>query len=184
MTCIVGIEHKGVVWMGGDSAGTAGNMNQRIRADKKVFAKGEFIIGFCGSFRMGDLLKHTFEVPDTAAVSDPDSFMVNEFVDALRNLLETENKKGGLTEQEKLAPSILVGFRGRLYNIESDYQCGRPESGFDSVGSGSDIAMGSLHSSKGQAPKKRILAALDAAAQNNAAVRGPFHVMKLEKQGS
>jgi len=172
--------HNGKVWMGGDSAGTAGNMNQRIRADKKVFVKGEFIIGFCGSFRMGDLLKHTFEIPDTTEVTDPDKFMVNQFVDALRSLLETENKKAGLSDRDKLYPSILVGFRGRLYNIESDYQCGRPEDGFDSVGSGSSVAIGAMHGSKGiTSPKARITAALEAASRNDAAVRPPFHVLSL-----
>lgn len=180
MTCIIGMEHNGKVWMGGDSAGTAGNMQQRIRADKKVFVKGEFIIGFCGSFRMGDLLKHTLELPDTVGVTDPDKFMVNQFVDTLRNVLETENKNGGLTGHDKLVPSILVGFRGRLYNVESDYQCGRPEDGFDAVGSGSSVAVGAMHGSKSiTSPKSRILAALEASARNDAAVRPPFHVLSL-----
>ena len=180
MTCIVGMEKNGKVWMGGDSAGTAGNMNQRIRADKKVFIKGEFIIGFCGSFRMGDLLKHTFEIPDAKDVTDPDKFMVNNFVDALRDLLETENKKAGLTGNEKLFPSILVGFRGRLYNVESDYQCGRPEDGYDSVGSGSSVAVGAMHGSKGvSSARGRIEAALEAASRNDAAVRPPFHILSL-----
>lgn len=180
MTCIIGMEHKGKVWMGGDSAGTAGNMNQRIRADKKVFVKGEIIIGFCGSFRMGDLLKHTLNIPTPKGGVDPDSFMVNAFVDALRDCLETENKKAGLTGNDKLHPSILVGFRGRLYNVESDYQCGRPEDGYDSVGSGSSVAVGAMHGSRSiTSPRKRIESALEAAARNDAAVRPPFHILSL-----
>lgn len=180
MTCIIGLEHDGKVWMGGDSAGTAGNMNQRIRKDKKVFVKRDLIIGFCGSFRVGDLLKHSFNIPDTSGVSDPDSYMVNQFVDALRDCLEAENKKGGLTGNEKVFPSILVGFKGRLYNVESDYQCGQPEDGFDAVGSGSSVAMGAMHAlSIVSDPKKRIEMALAAAARNDAAVRPPFHVLSL-----
>lgn len=180
MTCIVGLEKNGAVWMGGDSAGTAGNMNQRIRADKKVFIKDGLIIGFCGSFRMGDLLKHTLAIPDTSGVEDPDKYMVNQFVDALRDCLETENKKGGLTGHDRLSPSILVGFRGRLYNVESDYQCGRPEDGYDSVGSGSSVAVGAMHSSRSEkSARKRITSALEAAARNDAAVRPPFHILKL-----
>ena len=180
MTCIVGMIHKGKVWMGGDSAGTAGNMNQRIRKDKKVFIKVDFLIGFCGSFRMGDLLKHTFEIPNAKGVTDPDGFMVNQFVDALRECLENENKRAGLQGNEKLYPSILVGFKGRLYNVEGDYQCGRPEDGFDSVGSGSSVAIGAMHGTKSiKNPEKRITAALEAAARNDAAVRPPFHILSL-----
>ncbi len=180
MTCIVGVIHNGKVWMGGDSAGTSMNMNQRIRADKKVFIKNDLIIGFCGSFRMGDLLKHTLKIPNTDDVVDPDTFMVNQFVDSLRDLLETENKRAGLSGNDKLFPSILVGFHGRLYNIESDYQCGRPEDGYDSVGSGSSVAVGSMHGSKFiSSPRRRIEIALEAAARNDAAVRPPFHILGL-----
>lgn len=180
MTCIVGMTHNGKVWMGGDSAGTAGNMNQRIRADKKVFIKGEFIVGFCGSFRMGDLLKHSFSIPPPEKGSDPDSFMVNQFVDALRTLLEEENSKAGLTGNDKLYPSILVGLRGRLYNIESDYQCGRPEEGYDAIGSGGSVAIGAMHGLRSvKSPRKRIEEALEAAAKNDAAVRPPFHIFHL-----
>ena len=177
MTCIVGIESKGKVWIGGDSAGTAGNMHQRIRKDKKVFIKGEIIIGFCGSFRMGDLLKHTLEIPDTKLVKDVDAFMVNQFVDVLRNCFEKENKKI-TSENDKIYPSILVGMRGRLYNIEGDYQCGRPEDGFDSTGSGGNVAIGSLHSTKSISdPKRRIQMALEASSRNDASVRPPFHIL-------
>lgn len=180
MTCIVGLEKNGKVWMGGDSAGTSMNMNQRIRADKKVFIKGEFIIGFCGSFRMGDLLKHAFNIPGTEDVVDSDSFMVNQFVDSLRDLLETENKKAGLAGNDRLVPSILVGFRGRLYNVEGDYQCGRPEDGYDSVGSGSSVAVGSMYASRHvTSARKRIESSLKAASRNDAAVRPPFHILNL-----
>lgn len=179
MTCIVGMTHNGTVWMGGDSAGTAGNMNQRIRADKKVFIKEGMIIGFCGSFRMGDILKHKLQVP-TPVNGDVDSFMVNQFVDALRDCLESENKSAGLTGHDRLYPSILVGLRGRLYNIESDYQCGRPEDGYDAVGSGSSVAVGAMHAApEGITPRRRITIALEAASRMDAAVRPPFHILKI-----
>jgi len=37
MTCIIAVEHKGKVWMGGDSAGTRSDMHQQSRSDKKSF---------------------------------------------------------------------------------------------------------------------------------------------------
>lgn len=181
MTCIIGYTNGKNVWMGGDSAGTSKNMNQRIRADKKVFIKKEFIIGFCGSFRLGDLLKHTFMIPALNQI-DPDSFMVNQFVDSLRECLDNENKKAGYVGDNKLFPSILVGLKGHLYNIQSDYQCGRPEDNYDSIGSGSGIALGSMYGSKlssNLSPNKRIETALEAAARNDASVRAPFHILKI-----
>lgn len=179
MTCIIGLEQKGTVWIGGDSAGTAGNMTQRVRKDKKVFVKGEFIIGFCGSFRMGDLLKHTLKLPEQQTGHDNVSFIVNEFVTALRTCLDEENAK--TRGEDKLAPDILVGYRGQLFNISCDYQVGQPNSGFDAVGCGADVALGAMHASrKTRDPRKRITEALEASALNNAAVCPPWVILSLK----
>lgn len=178
MTCIIGYEHNGVVWIGGDSAGTASDMTQRVRKDKKVFIRDEFIFGFCGSFRMGDLLKHTFVLPSPQKGGDDVAYMVNDFVDALRQCFDAENKKSG---DEKIVPYILVGYRGKLFNIQGDYQVAQTEDGYDAVGSGADIALGAMHASQSiKNVKKRIESALAASAKNNAAVRPPFHVLSLK----
>lgn len=176
MTCIVGIEHKGTVWIGADSAGTNGRMDQRIRADKKVFIKGEFIIGFCGSFRAGQLLTCNLDVLPQPDGVDDFTFLVNEFTAAVKKCLSPLKED----DPESAHPNFLFGYRGKLYGIEGDYQISKSEDEFDSVGSGSDIAIGALHASKGDGIKKRILRALEASAKNNAAVRPPFHVMSLK----
>lgn len=176
MTCIVGIEHNGAVWIGADSAGTAGNMNQRIRADKKVFVKGEFIVGFCGSFRAGQLLTCNLDVPPQPAGVDDFTFLVNEFTAAVRKCFEPLK----LDDPQSVYPNFLFGYRGKLYGVEGDYQISRAEDKFDAMGSGADVAIGALHASKGLGVKQRILSALEASAKNNAAVRPPFHVMKLK----
>jgi len=177
MTCIVGIEDRDSVWIGGDSAGTAGNMNQRIRSDKKVFIKGDFIIGFCGSFRAGQLLTCNLEVPPQQEGVDDFSYLVNDFTKAIRKCLEPLRED----DPQSIFPNFLFGYRGKLYGIEGDYQISRSKEKFDAVGSGADIAIGSLHSTKGMriGTHKRILLALEASAINNAAVRPPFHVLRL-----
>lgn len=172
MTCICAIEHNGVVWMGGDSAGTAGNMHQRIRGDKKVFIKGDFIFGFCGSFRMGQLLQYNIELPVQPEGKDDFAFLVNEFIDSVKKCL---TKKEG---EEEMSPYFLFGYRGKLYGVQGDYQVSKAEAGFDAVGSGADIAVGALSVNKSEkSPKKRLLQALEASALNNAAVRPPFTIL-------
>ena len=44
MTCIVGLVHEGVVYIGGDSAGVAG-LSLTVRADEKVFRNSDFFDG-------------------------------------------------------------------------------------------------------------------------------------------
>jgi ATP-dependent protease HslVU (ClpYQ) peptidase subunit len=179
MTCIVGLEHDGKVRIGGDSAGTAG-WSQQIRADEKVWKRGEFVFGFTTSFRMGQLLRYSLKLPkrppETAGRKRQVRWMNTEFVDAVRGSL----KEGGFAEVDKgveKGGTFLVGWRGSLYYIGSDFQVGRPASGEAAVGCGADLALGALHATRGLQPEPRVMGALEAAADLNAGVAGPFKVV-------
>lgn len=179
MTCIAGIEQKGVVYIGGDSAGTASNFTQRVRKDKKVFIKDNFLIGFCGSFRIGQLLRHTLKVPKQPTGMNDVDYLVNNYVAAVKACFAADNKKW----EEAFEGSFMVGYNGHLYVVHGDYQVAQPEIGFDAVGSGEDMAIGALHASKNiKNAEKRIFMALEASSINNAAVRPPFTIMKLGKK--
>ena len=176
MTCIVGLVHEGVVYIGGDSAGVDG-MSLTVRADEKVFQNGEFLMGFTTSFRMGQLLRYSLKPPRRHPDDDINQFMVVTFTNAVRECL----KAGGYASKEDEVESggtFLVGYAGRLFTVDSDYQVGIPEDGYAAVGSGQDIARGSLFATQGQDdPRERVLTALRAAERFNAGVRGPFHVL-------
>ena len=62
MTVIVGLQHNGAVYIGGDSAGIAG-YDLMIRHDEKVFVNQQFIMGYTTSFRMGQILRYSFKPP-------------------------------------------------------------------------------------------------------------------------
>jgi ABC-2 type transport system ATP-binding protein len=77
---------------------------------------------------------------------------------------------------------VVVGCHGKLFVIESNFQVITNAYGFDSVGSGSDIAIGSMHASmKERNAKKRMLMALEASSINNAGVRPPFTIVSTSK---
>lgn len=175
MTCIAGIAEGGKVWIGGDSAGVSNNWTLMVRADEKVFTTGPFVMGFTSSFRMGQLLRYSLTVPEQTSDQTDHAFMCTTFIDAVRGCLKT----GGYARKEHDAESggcFLVGYRGNLYLIGSDYQVGRPSPGYDAVGCGGDVALGALFASSGP-PSKRVKTALRAAASHNAGVRGPFKVV-------
>lgn len=177
MTCIVGLVESGKVYIGGDSAGVGG-YSLTVRADKKVFRNGDFVMGFTSSFRMGQLLHHAFNPPKRHPDDDVDKFMVTTFVDAVRDCL----KSGGYAEKHHDAERggvFLVGYAGRLFRIDCDYQVGEAADGFDSVGCGEDIARGALFASAKERPARRIQLALEAAERFSAGVRGPFHTETL-----
>lgn len=176
MTCIVGIETDCGVLIGGDSAGVSG-WSLTTRADEKVFTRSGYAFGFTTSFRMGQLLRYTGTLPTASGVSDSklDSFLVAKFIPAVRDLL----RDGGWLEVDKSRESggaFLLGVRGRLYEVESDFQVGRSVDGYAAVGCGYDLALGALHATRGLdlSPELRARWALEAAAHHSAGVTAPF----------
>lgn len=179
MTCIIGLVDDGNVYIGADSAGVAGS-GLSIRSDPKVFIRDDFIMGFTGSFRMGQLLRYNLQVAYRPEITDILEYMVKTFVEAVRRCL----KGGGFAEKKddrEKGGTFLVGYQGRLFRIGSDYQVGENKLPFDVVGCGEDIAQGSLYSNGYLKPKERILQALEAAEQFSSGVRRPFLIERLNK---
>lgn len=183
MTCIVGLVHKGTVYMGGDSAATGGT-DIKVRLDPKVFiVKEKFIIGFTSSFRMGQLLRFSLKpVLHLNGLSDY-AYMCTGFIDSVRKCF----KDGGYMGKDKSdsereeGGGFLVGYRGVLYEIEQDFQVGINKEPYCSVGCGEDYAHGSLFTTAklGMSPRKRIITALETATHFSAAVRPPFILLEL-----
>lgn len=178
MTCIAGLIDNGIVYMGADSAGVDNNYNLQIRADSKVFINRGFIIGFTSSFRMGQLLRYQFVPPEMKENQDLFSYMVTDFVEVVRSCLKT----GGYVRIENNEDSggvFLVGHKGRLFTIESDFQVSETLKPYEAVGCGGNFALGSLYSTEGIEPKQRLQKALEVAQAFSAGVRGPFNYNQL-----
>lgn len=172
MTCVVGVEHDGRVWLGADSAGVSG-WSLTVRADEKVFRTGPFVMGFTSSFRMGQLLRYSFNPPKQAKSQDDYEFMCTAFVDEVRRCL----KDGGYmttTNGNEAGGTFLVGYKGSLYAVHDDFQVARAACGFDAVGCGGELALGALHATAKTKPRPRLTAALRAAEAFSAGVSGPF----------
>lgn len=176
MTCIVGIQHPEGVTIAADSAGSDG-WTISSRADTKVFRNHGYLFGFCGSFRMGQLLHYSF-IPPRPPARDVERFMTTVFVDAVRECL-TEGGYARTKNGVETGGTFLVGVNGHLFCVEDDYQVGRERHGFAAIGSGDEVALGSLHTTRTYtlSPRSRALAALKAAEELTTFVRGPFKVL-------
>lgn len=172
MTAIVGLVDKGNVYIGGDSAGVSG-LSITIRNDEKVFHNGPFIMGFTTSFRMGQLLHYKFDPPKQTTSQNDMTYMVTDFIDAVKKCFK-DNEYG----KPDQGGTFLVGYNSNLYSIDSDFQVGLNAVGYDAVGCGSEIALGSMFSSVGKKPEERIKLALEAASKFNAGVAPPFRIVK------
>lgn len=172
VTCIAALVQDSTIYMGGDSAGVAG-YDLMVRADQKVFRTGPFLMGFTSSFRMGQLLRYKLSLPDHDPRVEPRCFLATAFIDAVRQCL----KDGGFArsqEGEERGGSFLVGYRGSIYLIDSDYQVAEPADAYAAIGCGQQVALGSLFTSGGEDPERRLLTALQAAERFSAGVRAPF----------
>lgn len=181
MTCIIGFVHKNKVYIGGDSAGVAG-LDIQIRADEKVFRNGPFIMGFTSSFRMGQLLRYVFEPPEHPEGMDDNKFMVAVLIPKIKECF----KEGGYQSTKDGAEkggSFLVGYREKLYEIDSDYQVGILADNIASVGCGSQVALGAMYglTNSNLSPSDKIRKALEITSYLNGGVRPPFVIEELSE---
>lgn len=184
MTVIVGlVAEDGTVIIGGDSLASYGTEYVQRRADKKVFAIGDYVFGFCQSFRMGQLLESTFTPPLPGEGEDLSTFMRTRFVEAVKSAF----RAGGYGHQSdgdshSHHSSFMVGFRGRLFSVEGDYQVAESLDPFDAIGAGTRVAMGALFATNGLGlePAARVMLALGAAAEYTPTVGGPFSIGKTD----
>lgn len=173
MTCIVGWTNSKTVLIGGDSLGSNSNLDAMPRRDPKVFVSNGIAIGCTSSFRMCQILIAHLDVKCTP-VDEPFEWMLKTFIPRVRALFQDH----GYLEKEKERESggfFLVGVRGRLFCVESDFQVGEPDLPYWALGCGAQYALGSLHSSGRSRRWAALHRALVTAETFSAGVRAPFH---------
>lgn len=179
MTCIVGLETRDGVLMAGDSAAVGNNDRYATRLTK-VFRRGEFLIGYTTSYRMGQLLQYRLLVDPQADEQTDLEYMATTFIDAVRTCL----KEGGFAKVENAQEeggSFLVGYKGKLYEVASDFQVNSSRYGYMAIGSGADVALGSMWTSlrligdREAKPDVVVISALEAAEHFNNCVYPPYY---------
>lgn len=177
MTCVIGLVHRKRIYMGADAA-ASGNRFIRTTNLPKIFRNGPCLIGYCGSFRMGQVLEHCVKIPERKKGESTEAFMVTRFIDTVRaefklqgvSSIEQNKEKGG---------QFLVGYEGRLFSINSDFHVGDMYDGFDCIGSGAPIALGAMKALEELPPRRRIEQSLEITAYYMSDVSGPFRIQTM-----
>jgi hypothetical protein len=178
VTCICGVADGTLVVIGGDSASSnEGHID--IDAGPKVFQKGELLIGGSGVGRVGQLVQYVFQPPASVPGQEVMEYMVKDFTRSLGRFLkhEDEDLLGG-DKDDYCQWYLLLGLRGRLFNLCSHLDVGECAVGYDAIGSGANYALGSLATTEGQGPRARVEAALRAAERHDNGVAGPFEILE------
>lgn len=182
MTCIVGLvdEKNGKVYMGADSAGVA-LASIEDRKDRKIFKVGKrFLIGFTGSFRMGQILRFYLNPPPIRNL-DLYKYMCTNFVCHVIKVL-TDNSHAKIESNEiSCEGTILIAVKKRLFFMDKDFQIGEHNNGYHAIGSGESEALGALYALNDIKldPEIKIRRALEASEQFNTCVRRPFIIERI-----
>ncbi len=178
MTAIVGLKHEGDVWVGADSMGIRNEEVKMTLDIPKVFRNGEFLIGYSGHLRSGQLLQYQLKPSPIKDDCDLVEYMVKWFVEDVRECL----KAGGYAQTEngiESGATFLVAVRGRLFEVDPGYQVVEHSAGYSAIGSAIQFCLASLFNTPCHPPEKRVLAALMTAAHFDPYCGGPFVVEKL-----
>lgn len=178
MTCIVGAFDKNGLYIGADSAACA-SYDKTIRKDTKVFKVQDFIIGCTSSFRMIQLLRFSFKPPKIKKKQDVYEYMCTDFIKAVRDCF----KAGGyihIENSEESGGVFIVGFKGRLFKVDRDFQVGESVDSYAACGCGSSYALGAMSIlQESDFPIwEKITLALKSAEKFSAGVSGPFIIEK------
>lgn len=133
MTCIIGIEFEGKVFLAGDKLGSNGWTGSEYHCPK-VFENGDGIFGYTSSYRWGQLLE--FGLTDILAPKDETEmhrWMVTSLVPDIRKVLKD-------SEYNEKGTNALMGINGQLWEYQNDHSVLRSTNGYAAVGSGETFA--------------------------------------------
>ena len=180
MTAIVGLVENGRVWIGADSASVESDrlVCYPVKCEK-VFIKGQFIYGFSQSFRSGQVLRYSFIPPKHPKQMDTTEYLSTLFVDRLRKTYEKAGY-GGKDEEGELGGHFVLGYNGKLFTMQDDYNVSESVDNYTAVGCADLACFGSLYSTEGKFPEERIRMALDAAKHFSGGVKEPFIIKSIK----
>ena len=172
MTCIVGISDGSSVYIGGERGSSDGHSILPLTRPK-VKRCGDYLIGYAGSQGIGELA-HFINMPPIT--KDIHKTLRTDFISSLKSAIE---EYGNASHLEDNSTDWLVGVNGKLFEISSeDWHIAEFE--YTSIGSGSPIALGSLHTSRSwKDQEKRIRYALQAAVDISPTCLAPLDIYKI-----
>lgn len=172
MTCIVGVQHEGQVWLGGDSF-VYYDESCVISKVPKVWSAGGMVFGGAGDGAADNAL-FTWQPPRWPGKGNPLSWARRILCPSLEEALGTLRKWPEV--------DMLMGIGGMLLTVDSDLFLAQPADGYTAIGAGREPALGVLYGTDDTAfalvsPRPRIVKALEAAERFTTKVRRPWRVV-------
>jgi len=137
MSCVVGLVHNKKVYMGSDVFAVDGRSSLvRTRKDSKIFINGDYLFGFCGLIRVCQILSSRFWTPPKRH---------EKLIDSIRDQVKRKGCLSYEDDVDKFESNILVGYKGQLFEIHTDFQLAQYEDDYSAIGEGKSYALGSFY---------------------------------------
>lgn len=171
MSCLIGYKTGNVFYMAADGAATTEDGDIRPVKIEKIIRRGEYLIGFAGSVRTGQLLGEYY-------MNEPDS--IEDLVEEIRSMVTsygcsvtTEHGVG------MIQSCFIIIHADKMYEILSDFQLNEIEGDFTSIGSGAPYAFGAMEviQDLDLSPTDKLIKALDVVSKYQATVRPPHQIV-------
>lgn len=163
MTCIVGLEAAGRVWLGTDSYIGTPECSELLDGPK-WFRKHGITCAFAGNVAHAQRLEYA-KIRAPKKREDPTEYLVRVWGKALA--VDAAGESG-----------FLLSMRGRLYSLQGGGTVARTTAGYMAEGAGAPYALGSFHSTPDLPPRMRIELALGAAVCHSPFATAPLHVIE------
>jgi ATP-dependent protease HslVU (ClpYQ) peptidase subunit len=173
MTCIVGLLHDGGCLVGADSAVSVGEMRGIDR--RKVRRRWGVIVGTAGGARECEIALST-RVPAYRR-GDVRDWVSSRLAPAVLAAVRAERREAPTSLELLIAtPTVLLG-------VDADGAQYEWPRAWGAVGCGAHVALGSMHCSSGLGwqPRRRVKAALEAAAAHVDGVAGPWTWAEVQR---
>lgn len=189
MTCVIGYLSGGNAYLAADSEGS-NYASKDIFYNRKVFYKNGLLIGCAGSYRAIQLLKYKFNPPMPEQIVDlpktsPDAYYMNCVIADSIKAVFTENGFAEIENNKNNAVNsyILIMFKNRIYEVQSDYSIIETVRNFSAIGCGADHARGAMFvlDPANLQPEKKLELAIEAAKTFCPGVGGPVNIVRNKK---
>ena len=200
MTCVIAYKDKDRVYIGADSLSSSlQTMEKHSRKDNKVFRlkdRDDILIGFCGSYRMGQLLQSTrgllqyqeeSEEPyedgkTTLVVKEVEDLDYDAMIEVFVPNVIALFKEGDFAVQSEAGlygGNFIVATKDRFYYVMGDFSVADLTDEYLAIGCGGAYAKGALDilSKSKKDTKTKILEALRVSEKNALAIEKPYVIL-------
>lgn len=181
MTIVVGmVDDEGKVWIGADSLTSKGDYGFR-QSRPKVFKKGDFVFGGTGAVSEIQHMVYATTLPPVKEGQDAYDYLINDLFPEFRLKLRAGGRLQVHHEEQLIDTEMMIGWRGALYIMGTDFSIVEPYRKYDAIGIGQEYALGALSilEKTDYSAREKIKLAMDAACAHSKGCSPPYTIYSV-----